>query len=163
MSKIAIAPFDAADRDAVAALVVAIQRDEFGVPITYEQQPDLQDPIAFFCRDGGGFWTAKSEAGDVVGTIGLTVFAPGQGALRKMFVRADCRGAAHGVAQILLDTLLSHARAANLASVWLGTTEFFKAAHRFYAKNGFAEVSEKQLPSGFPRMTPDTRFFRIEL
>lgn len=163
MSKIAIAPFDAADRDAVARLVVAIQRDEFGVPITYEQQPDLQDPIAFFCRDGGGFWTAKSETRDIVGTIGLTVFAPGQGALRKMFVHADYRGGAHGVAQTLLDTLLSHARATNLASVWLGTTEFFKAAHRFYAKNGFVELDEKHLPSGFPRMKPDTRFFRIEL
>ena len=163
MSKIAIAPFDAADRDAVATFVVAIQRGEFGVPITYAQQPDLQDPIAFFCRDGGGFWTAKSETGDIVGTIGLTVFAPGQGALRKMFVHADYRGAGHGVAQTLLDTLLSHARAKNLASVWLGTTDFFKAAHRFYAKNGFAEVREKQLPSGFPRMKPDTRFFRIEL
>jgi GNAT superfamily N-acetyltransferase len=163
MSKIAIAPFDAADRDAVARLVVAIQRDEFGVPITYEQQPDLQDPIGFFCRDGGGFWTAKTDGGDIVGTIGLTVFAPGQGALRKMFVHSDYRGRAHGVAQTLLDTLLSHARAKNLASVWLGTTEFFKAAHRFYAKNGFAEVGEKQLSPSFPRMTPDTRFFRIEL
>jgi GNAT superfamily N-acetyltransferase len=163
MYKIAIAPFDAADRDAAARLVVAIQRDEFGVPITYEQQPDLQDPIAFFCRDGGGFWTAKAEAGDIVGTIGLTVFAPGQGALRKMFVHADYRGREHGVAQTLLDTLLSHARAKNLASVWLGTTEFFKAAHRFYSKNGFVEVAAMQLPSGFPRMTPDTRFFRIDL
>jgi GNAT superfamily N-acetyltransferase len=163
MSKIAILPFDAAERDAVARLVVAIQRAEFGVPITYEQQPDLQDPIAFFCRDGGGFWTAKTDAGDVVGTIGLTVFAPGQGALRKMFVRADYRGRAYGVAQALLDTLLSHARAANLANVWLGTTEFFMAAHRFYAKNGFEELDEKQLPSGFPRMKPDTRFFGIEL
>jgi len=163
MSKIAIAPFDAADRDAVARLVVAIQRGEFGVPITYEQQPDLQDPIAFFCRDGGGFWTARTDTGDIVGTIGLTVFPPAQEALRKMFVHADYRGAAHGVAQALLDTLLSHARAMSLASVWLGTTEFFKAAHRFYAKNGFAELGEKQLPTGFPRMALDTRFFRIEL
>ncbi|MCZ8311831.1 MAG: GNAT family N-acetyltransferase [Magnetospirillum sp.] len=163
MLKVAIVPFDAADRDAVATLVVAIQRDEFGVPITYEQQPDLQDPIAFFCRDGGGFWTAKTDGGDIVGTIGLTVFAPGQAALRKMFVHADYRGRAHGVAQILLDTLLSHARATNLASVWLGTTEFFKAAHRFYAKNDFAEVDAAQLPPSFPRMTPDTRFFRIDL
>jgi len=163
MTKIAIAPFDVADRNAAATLVVAIQRSEFGVSITYEQQPDLQDPIAFFCRDGGGFWTAKTDTGDVVGTIGLTVFAPGQGALRKMFVHADYRGRAHGVAQTLLDTLLSHARATNLASVWLGTTEFFKAAHRFYAKNGFAEIDAAQLPSGFPRMKPDTRFFRIDL
>ncbi|MCA3264044.1 MAG: GNAT family N-acetyltransferase [Telmatospirillum sp.] len=163
MSKIAIVPFDAADRDAVARLVVAIQRDEFGVPITYEQQPDLQDPIAFFCRDGGGFWTAKTAAGDIVGTIGLTVFAPGQGALRKMFVHADYRGRAQGVAQTLLDTLLSHARATNLASVWLGTTEFFKAAHRFYAKNGFTFVEATRMPPDFPRMALDTRFFRIEL
>jgi N-acetylglutamate synthase-like GNAT family acetyltransferase len=133
------------------------------VPITYEQQPDLQDPAKFFRNGAGEFWVAKTGAGDIVGTIGLVEFAAGQGALRKMFVRADHRGAAHGVAQKLLDTLLSHARANNLSAVWLGTTEFFKAAHRFYAKNGFAEVDAGELPAAFPRMTPDTRFFRIEL
>jgi len=158
-----ISRFDAADRDAVAALVLPIQQNEFGLAVTFEQQADLQDPSVFFRTGSGEFWTAKTPAGALVGTIGLTEFAPGQGALRKMFVHADFRGSAHGVAQRLLDTLLAHARSSGLKTVWLGTTAFFKAAHRFYEKNGFAEVAATQLPADFPRMTVDTRFFRIEV
>jgi N-acetylglutamate synthase-like GNAT family acetyltransferase len=157
-----IGPYAPADQRTTVELVLDIQTREFGVPVTYDQQPDLQDPAAFFRRGAGEFWVAR-EADEVVGTIGLVEFAPGEGALRKMFVRADRRGAAHGVAQRLLDTLLAHARAEGLARVWLGTTEFFKAAHRFYAKNGFAEIDQAALPGAFPRMKPDTRFYRIAL
>jgi len=157
-----IGPYAHADHRTTVELVLDIQTREFGVPVTYDQQPDLQDPAAFFRRGAGEFWVAR-DAGAVVGTIGLVEFAPGEGALRKMFVRVDRRGAAHGVAQRLLDTLLAHARAQCLARVWLGTTEIFKASHRFYAKNGFAEIGEAALPPAFPRMKPDTRFYRIGL
>lgn len=147
----------------MAAMVVEIQNREFGVPITYEQQPDLIDPAAFFRKGAGEFWVARTAGGDVVGTIGLVEFAPGEGALRKMFVRADHRGAGKGVAQSLLDRLLAHARASGLGAIWLGTTAMFKAAHRFYEKNGFDLVAEADLPPSFPRMKPDTRFYRIAL
>jgi N-acetylglutamate synthase-like GNAT family acetyltransferase len=158
-----VAPYEPQDHAATAAMVVEIQNKEFGVPITYAQQPDLQDPVAFFRKGAGEFWVARAPGGEVVGTIGLVEFAAGQGALRKMFVRADHRGAAHGIAQRLLDTLLAHAKAKGLKMVWLGTTPFFKAAHRFYEKNGFALVEEAELPATFPRMKPDTRFYRIEV
>ncbi len=158
-----IATYEPNDHTSMAAMVVEIQNREFGVPITYEQQPDLIDPAAFFRKGAGEFWVARAAGGDVVGTIGLVEFAPGEGALRKMFVRADHRGASHGVAQHLLDRLLAHARASGLCAIWLGTTAMFKAAHRFYEKNGFDLVSEAGLPATFPRMKPDTRFYRIAL
>lgn len=160
---IEISKFEARDQASTAAMVVEIQNREFGVPITYAQQPDLIDPAAFFRKGAGEFWVARAPGGDVVGTVGLVEFAPGEGALRKMFVRADYRGAAHGVAQRLLDLLLGHARAHGLRAVWLGTTAMFKAAHRFYEKNGFDLVDEAALPASFPRMKPDTRFYRIAL
>jgi N-acetylglutamate synthase-like GNAT family acetyltransferase len=155
--------YEPRDHARMAAMVVEIQSREFGVPITYEQQPDLQDPPAFFRKGAGEFWVARADDGAVVGTVGLVEFAPGEGALRKMFVRADFRGAAQGVAQRLLDTLLAHSRARGLTAIWLGTTALFKAAHRFYEKNGFDLVSETDLPATFPRMAPDTRFYRIAL
>ena len=40
---ISIAPFTPADRDGVAQLIVGIQRGEFGIAITYDDQPDLKD------------------------------------------------------------------------------------------------------------------------
>jgi N-acetylglutamate synthase-like GNAT family acetyltransferase len=155
--------YEPRDHAGMAAMVVDIQSREFGVPITYEQQPDLQDPAAFFRKGAGEFWVARAADGAVVGTVGLVEFAPGEGALRKMFVRADFRGAAQGVAQRLLDTLLAHSRASGLTAIWLGTTALFKAAHRFYEKNGFELVAEADLPVAFPRMKPDTRFYRIGL
>ncbi|MBI3504782.1 MAG: GNAT family N-acetyltransferase [Proteobacteria bacterium] len=155
--------YEPQDHAAMAAMVVDIQNREFGVPITYEQQPDLQDPAAFFRKGAGEFWVARAAEGAVVGTIGLVEFAPGEGALRKMFVRADFRGATHGIAQRLLDTLLMHSRTRGLKAVWLGTTALFLAAHRFYEKNGFDLVAETELPAAFPRMKPDTRFYRLFL
>ncbi|MBI1244104.1 MAG: GNAT family N-acetyltransferase [Alphaproteobacteria bacterium] len=158
-----IAKFEPKDQPSAAAMVVEIQNKEFGVAITYEQQQDLIDPAAFFRKGAGEFWVARTPDGDVVGTIGLVEFAPGEGALRKMFVRADHRGSTHGIAQRLLDALLAHARSKRLQMVWLGTTALFKAAHRFYEKNGFSLVDEAELPPAFPRMKPDTRFYRIAL
>ena len=47
--------------------------------------------------------------------------------------------------------------------VYLGTTASFLAAHRFYAKNGFREISSSALPPGFPVMLVDTKFYRRDL
>jgi hypothetical protein len=47
--------------------------------------------------------------------------------------------------------------------VLLGTTEKFLAARRFYEKNGFQRVAAEELPDDFPRMKPDTRFYRLDL
>jgi predicted N-acetyltransferase YhbS len=47
--------------------------------------------------------------------------------------------------------------------IYLGTTDRFLAAHRFYAKSGFREIRASELPASFPRMAVDTRFFAISL
>ncbi len=157
-----IRPFEPSHHDGAVRLVVGIQREEFGFAITYEQQPDLQDVIGFFRRGAGNLWVAV--AGDnVVGTIGLVDLGDGQGAIRKMFVDSAYRGREAGVAQRLLTTLLDWARARGIMDICLGTTDKFRAAHRFYEKNGFVQVTSESLPESFPRMTVDTRFYRLWL
>ncbi|MBL8672254.1 MAG: GNAT family N-acetyltransferase [Alphaproteobacteria bacterium] len=157
-----IRPFAAADAAGLRALILPIQRDEFAVAITWEQQPDLHDVDAFYRGGAGEFWVAES-AGAVVGSVALKDIGGGLGALRKMFVRADHRGHAAGVAQRLLDTLVAHARARGIAAIVLGTTAQFLAAHRFYEKNGFRAIPPEALPASFPRMAVDTRFYRRDL
>lgn len=157
-----LAPYDPRDHAGVVRLVTSIQSDEFGIPITYADQPDLQDIAGFFRRGAGEFWVARA-GDDVIGSIGLIDIGDGQGALRKMFVHAGWRGAGQGVAKALLDALLAHARQAGLRAVWLGTTAKFLAAHRFYEKSGFTEVPASALPPSFPRMKPDVKFYRITL
>ena len=159
---IRIEPFQNRYTRDVGELIVSIQRREFDIPITYEQQPDLRDIPGFYQRDAGEFWLARTGE-RVVGSIALLDIGEGLGALRKMFVAADCRGAEAGIAQRLLAALLDHARRQGLRAVYLGTTDKFLAAHRFYEKHGFELVAPETLPKSFPRMSVDSRFYRLKL
>jgi len=156
-----IRPFHPGDADAVVGVILPIQREEFGVAITAADQPDLADIPAWYQTGAGQFWLAELD-GEAVGTIALKDIGGGALALRKMFVKPVARGPV-GAAQALLDTALTHARDRGVETVWLGTTDAFKAAHRFYEKNGFERVEVADLPKAFPRMAVDTRFYRRAL
>lgn len=157
-----IRPFRPEDAAAVCDLIVAIQQQEFRIPITLDAQPDLGDIQGFYQRDRGNFWVA-AESDGIVGTIGLLDIGSGAGALRKMFVAADYRGREHRTAQRLLEALLAWGEERGLARIYLGTTARFLAAHRFYEKSGFREIDRSALPSAFPVMAVDSRFYRLEI
>lgn len=157
-----VVPFVPRHAAGVVDVILPIQQVEFGVPITLDDQPDLRDIPGFYQRDGGNFWVALVGA-RVIGTIALLDIGGGRGALRKMFVARDHRGAASGVARRLLDVLVAWCRARDIREVYLGTTEHFRAAHRFYEKHGFVEVARAALPATFPVMTVDTKFYRRRL
>ena len=154
-----IHPFTPGLEDRILGLILPIQQEEFGVPITAEDQPDLRRIPEVYQSGRGGFWVGMS-GDEVVGTIALLDYGGG-GALRKMFLRADQRGS--GLAQSLLDTLIAHARAGGMPRIVLGTLAQMRAAHRFYERNGFVAVAPEQLPEGFPRMAVDNRFYLLEL
>lgn len=154
--------FVPAFRQGVADLIVPIQREEFGIDIAYDDQPDLQDIPGFYQNGAGNFWVALDGA-EVVGTIALKDIGDGHAALRKMFVAASHRGSEKGLAKELLSTLLGHAKMTGLSEIYLGTTAEFLAAHCFYEKHGFDLIEAADLPESFPRMAVDTRFYRIAL
>ena len=150
--------FLATDFDAVVSLILPIQRDEFGFDVTIDDQPDLRIIPDFYQTRRGDFWVAEVD-GKVVGTIGMVDIGGDLAALRKMFVAAAWRGREHGVATQLLDLLLNTARDRGVTAVYLGTTDRFLAAHRFYEKNGFAEIARSDLPASFPATFVDTKFY----
>ncbi|MBP0580815.1 GNAT family N-acetyltransferase [Labrys sp. LIt4] len=160
---IRIRRFEPADCDNILRVILPIQCEEFGIEITAGEQPDLLGITSFYQSGRGGFWVAEHE-GAIIGTIGLKdigldeVGKP-QAALRKMFVAAPYRGRPHGVASRLLDHLLAGARESGVEDIFLGTTAKFLAAHRFYEKNGFAEIARHDLPTSFPLMAVDTKFY----
>jgi N-acetylglutamate synthase-like GNAT family acetyltransferase len=160
--KIEVVPFERRFGDDTLELIVSIQRGEFAIDITAAQQPDLHDISANDQVRSGNFWVALA-GGRVVGTISLLDIGGGRAALRKMFVHRDFRGPEAGAAKQLLETLLEWAGAKSVREIFLGTTEKFLAAHRFYAKNGFAEIERSALPAEFPVMAVDTRFFHRRL
>ncbi len=148
------------DSAAIAEVILTIQRNEFDIPITLEGQPDLADVPGFYQRGSGNFWVAEVD-GTVVGTIGLLDIGGKQAALRKMFVAAPYRGKEYGIAQLLLRELLTWSAGRHLEIIYLGTTDRFLAAHRFYEKNGFREIERGLLPNTFPIMSVDTKFYAL--
>jgi len=159
---ITITAYSTALQSAVVDLILPIQREEFGFGVTVDDQPDLLDIPDFYESGGGGFWVALDGA-TLVGTIALRDIGHHQGALRKMFVKASHRGPGVGVARQLLGHLVAASTDKGYTDLFLGTTERFLAAHRFYEKNGFTRIAVEALPAAFPRMAVDTRFYQRDL
>ncbi|MFS8145411.1 GNAT family N-acetyltransferase [Rhizobium sp. BR 249] len=162
MADVEIRAFTVDDADDVLSVILPIQREEFGINITADAQPDLRVIPDYYQSGKGQFWVAVWN-GAIVGTLGLKDIGNNQAALRKMFVSAEVRGREHGVAARLLDRLFAHARETGLTDIFLGTTDKFVAAHRFYEKNGFSELAKADLPRSFPLMAVDSKFYRYKL
>ena len=162
MTDIQIKRFELNDQQGVIDVIVPIQQQEFGIPITVQEQPDLKAISSFYQSGTGDFWVAKN--GDqVIGTIGLKDIGAGQAALRKMFVSAAWRGGEFGVAARLLQRLQEDASSRGVRQIFLGTTDKFLAAHRFYEKHGFSEIAKDALPDTFPVMAVDSKFYVLSL
>jgi N-acetylglutamate synthase-like GNAT family acetyltransferase len=154
-----IAIFSDEYKQSIIDLILRIQTGEFNVAITASDQPDLQDIPGYYQQGAGNFWVAIID-NTLIGTIALSDIGNQQGALRKMFVHKDYRGKNYGVAQALLNTLLSWSREKELQEIFLGTTDKFHAAHRFYEKNYFQQVNVDSLPVNFSRMAVDSIFYK---
>jgi RimJ/RimL family protein N-acetyltransferase len=160
--QISIAAFSDDHQRGVLNVILPIQQREFRIPITESDQPDLANIPDFYQSGTGGFWVARADD-EVIGTVGLKDIGPGQAALRKMFVACPFRGRELGVAGKLLDALLAHACAQGIVEIFLGTTDRFLAAHRFYEKKGFKELQKAALPKTFPIMAVDSKFYVLSL
>lgn len=162
MSEISIETYTDINKKDVADLILHIQNVEFDIPITLKLQPDLNAIPGFYQTNSGNFWIAKID-GKIIGTISLLDIGNRQGALRKMFVDKHHRGKEFGVGQKLLNTLLAWAKLKGFTEIFLGTTQKFLAAQRFYEKNGFKEIEKQELPEDFPVMDVDIKFYRFSL
>lgn len=147
---------------AVIDLILEIQRNEFGLDIQAQDQPDILDVASYYQTGAGNFWVALAH-GEVVGTIALRDIGNRQGALRKMYVKATHRGKEHAVAARLLERLVQSATDAGMQDLYLATTEQFAAALHFYEKNGFVGIPLQALPEAFPRIPQETRFYHRSL
>ena len=162
MKEIQLSVYQHQYKSQIVELILKIQREEFGIPISLEDQPDLQNIPDFYQTGNGNFWIALNGE-KVIGTIAAVDIKDSRLALRKMFVDANYRGKGIAAGNKLLYSLLSWAKAKYIQEVYLGTTEKFKAAHRFYEKNGFLEINESDLPATFPLMQVDTKFYQLSL
>ncbi len=79
---------------------------------------------------------AEGDGGEVIGTIGHTCAAGGEGHIRGMAVRPAWQGRA--VVQRLLDSAEAGLRSDGCSRVTLDTTLPLARATRFYKRNGYA-------------------------
>lgn len=144
----------------VIDLILDIQQNEFNVPVTIQDQPDLMNIENIYCSKNGNFWIAVDN-NTVVGTIALIDIENNQSCLRKMFVHKNYRGKERGTGQLLLDTLITWCKEKDIREIYLGTIERLEAAIRFYKRNNFFLVDKQLLPENFPIMKVDTHFFKL--
>ena len=156
---IQVRPYAANDTEAICTLILGIQINEFQVPITRQDQPDLDNIPGVYRQGKGNFWVALHE-NRIVGTIAAIDFGNDLLAMRKMFVHPDFRGKEYGTAQILLDTLLDWCAEKKVKGIFLGTLMKFIAARKFYDRNEFEVITKDDLPPGFPKMPLDDVFYR---
>jgi N-acetylglutamate synthase-like GNAT family acetyltransferase len=149
-------------QEQVINLILDIQGNEFKVPIPIEEQPGLLKIPEFYQKDKGNFWIAVDHT-QVVGTTALLDLGNHQAALQKCFVHKDYRGKDIGVGQQLINHLLRWANNQSIKEIYLGTTEVYKAGHRFYEKNNFVEINKAELPQKFPLLKVDTKFYKYKL
>ncbi len=150
------------DEQEVIDLILPIQQNEFGVPVTIADQPDLLDVENFYFKGHGHFWVIK-DGKKLTGTIALIDIGNRQSALRKMFVHKDYRGKEKGIGQQLLSHVTDWCRQKGIDEIYLGTFDRLEAAQRFYLKNGFVALEKQSLPASFPLMQVDNRFFKLQL
>lgn len=162
MSTIDIREYQPENKSEIIELILDIQRNEFQIPITREEQPDLCNIPEFYQSGSGNFWVASCE-GRVIGSIALVDIGNKQVALRKLFVKPAYRGSNYNTAKLLLAELINWAATQEVTEIFLGTTAKFLAAHRFYEKNGFAEITKESLPPAFPVMKVDTKFYYYKM
>ena len=159
MDDITIQEYEGAYRDDVIRMILTIQQQEFGIPVSLADQPDLLDVQTFYQKNGN-FWVALC-GNEIAGSIAIMNLDDGNAALRKMFVKQIYRG--KGVSAALLSRLLQWSGQNGIRRIFLGTTPQFLAAHRFYEKNYFTEITKDGLPGNFPVMAVDKKFYRYDL
>lgn len=160
---IAIRPFEAADRDAVIALVLGIQNDEFKLGLGIEDQPALLDIDAHFLQAGGGFWVAVDDTDTVVGSIGLLPKTARVAVLRSFFVAPAWRGKDSGCGQRLYAVLIEFARTAAFRQILLDTPGVATRAQQFYRAAGFEQITREQLPVPYEYPDRDSLLFLLNL
>jgi GNAT superfamily N-acetyltransferase len=108
------------------------------------------------------YWVAFYKT-EIVGTIGVLKIDSNTSILKNMFVKKGYRGKDYGISQLLLTKVFDWSIKQSASSIYLGTMNQFKAAHKFYEKNGFQKIIKSKLPLNFIQNPIDDIFYKKHL
>jgi len=98
---------------------------------------DIEDPAKFYPPSGRFYVIRRQRANVGVGC--LKRLTPSVAEIQRMYVQPHVRGL--GAGRLLLQQLLSDARAIGYEAVRLESLKFLSAAHALYKSVGFAEIA----------------------
>jgi len=128
----------------------------YGLPFDIDAMlaSDIEDRAKFY-PPSGRFYLIRRENADV-GVGCLRRISASVAEIQRMYVQPHVRGA--GAGRLLLQQLLSDARAIGYEAVRLESLKFLSAAHALYKSVGFAEITpyaENSMTKYQPRDTID--------
>ncbi|MFY0594854.1 MAG: GNAT family N-acetyltransferase [Cognatishimia sp.] len=131
MTKLEVTRGDPRDPEATALL----QQSHALMQELFDPEDNHYLEIGALCVPDIHFFVARTY-GKILGCAALA--NKGQyGEIKSMFVDAEARGT--GLADALMEALIQDARGQSLAVIKLETGDLLQAAHRLYARHGFAE------------------------
>jgi GNAT superfamily N-acetyltransferase len=158
-----VAVDDAATREAARDLIAeylrwiaSVAAASYGLSFDVDAMvtSDVEDRAKFY-PPSGRFYVIRSAGADV-GVGCLRRITPSVAELQRMYVQPHARGV--GAGRLLLQQLLSDARAIGYEVVRLESLKFLSAAHALYKSVGFAEITpyaENSMTNYQPRDTID--------
>lgn len=155
--------YDEIYKEAVIELILHIQNIEYDVGISVEEQPDILDIQANFIVNGGNFWVALNDVGEVVGSIGLQKQTNEVAVLKKFFVDKNYRGKTFGLGTMLYDELLEFTKEQGFTTVILDTPSKATRSHGFYKKVGFQQIDKDSLPVQYDYPDRDSLLFQLNV
>jgi N-acetylglutamate synthase-like GNAT family acetyltransferase len=108
------------------------------------------------------FWVALDD-NTIMGTVGVINIEGEFSMLKMMFVKKEYRGKEYSIASMLLNKVFDWCNSQGVDTIYLGTMEQFKAAHKFYENNGFEKINSNELPLSFITNPIDDVFYKRKL
>jgi GNAT superfamily N-acetyltransferase len=158
-----VAVDDAATREAARDLIAeylrwiaSVAAASYGLSFDIDAMvtSDIEDRAKFYPPSGRFYVIRREDANVGVGC--LKRITPSVAEIQRMYVQPDVRGV--GAGRLLLQQLLSDARAIGYEAVRLESLKFLSAAHALYKSVGFAEITpyaENSMTKYQPRDTID--------
>jgi GNAT superfamily N-acetyltransferase len=152
-----VTEYDPAYQAGIDAMMAGIAQ-EYDQPISGPQSVKLFEAHG---RPNQRYWVALDDK-RVVGTVGLVLLKGPNAVLKRMMTDKDYRGET-GLAVRLLEAAVEWGRSQGVQTVYLGTMAQFKAAQRFYVKQGCVEVQLSELPDDMAVNPIDCLHYRLAL
>ena len=141
-----VAVDDAATREAARALIAeylrwiaSVAAASYGLSFDVDAMvaSDIEDRAKFYPPSGRFYVIRREDA--YVGVGCLKRITPSVAEIQRMYVQPHVRGV--GAGRLMLQQLLSDARAIGYEAVRLESLKFLSAAHALYKSVGFAEIA----------------------